>query len=150
MHLNLYCTKPISSKRGYNMDLKLCWLNRSHYREDTICLTRPNQCHASEETKYISTLLTKPLTFQRGNKNEYQLVFSNPIPCLQGHDMYLNMWPKSLPCQRGQIIHLSMCWPGISHASEKSNASQHVLTKPPTCQRGHYLQSQDVLTKTPI
>jgi hypothetical protein len=62
---------------------------------------------------------------------------------------------KPVPCQRGREIYLDMCWQNPSHSSEETkcistcvnqtkpmpkrthNASQHVLTKPHPCQRGH-------------
>ena len=151
----------------------MCWPNPSHASEDTKCISTcvdqtpplvartqsasqhmltefspcqrgqkmnlamwwPNLSHASEDKKCISLYLTNPIQASEVTKCISTSIEQNPS------------------YQRGQKMHLYMCWPNPSHASEdtkciatcvdktpplpvrKTNLSQHVLTKPIPWQR---------------
>ena len=41
------------------------------------------------------------------------------------------MFRKHLPCQRGRILYIYVCWPNTFHSRKDSNLSQHVFTKTP-------------------
>jgi hypothetical protein len=96
----------------------------------------PNPFHKSDHTKYISICVDYSPLMPTSTGNASQHVFTSL-------------------CQRSQKIHLNMCWPSPSHASEntkfistcvdhtypklarKQNVSQLVLTKPHPYQRGN-------------
>ena len=98
----------------------------------------PKPSHASEDKKCISKCVGKNQPMPARTENASQHVLT-----------------KCLPYQRRHKMHLSLCWPNPSHASEytkftltcvdKNNPiqtrthyeSQHVLTKHIPCQRVH-------------
>ena len=123
-----------------------------HKMYSIICL--PNPSYDTEDKKCIWTCVEKTHPMPARTQNVSQLVLNKAVPCQRGDRVYLNLcWPISR--QRGHKMYLNLCWPNITHASEDpkcistcvdqippmpartQNASQHVLTKPLQCQRGH-------------
>ena len=109
-------------------------------RGHKICLNLcgPNLSLAWEDTEYISTCVDQTNLTTARTQNVSQVVLT-----------------KHHSCQPGPKMHLNLCWPDASHASEDpkcistcvdqtppmtartQNASQHVLTKRLPCQRGN-------------
>ena len=124
-------TKPIPCQQGHKMYLNLCWTNHPHVSENRkyistcvdqtypmpaqhLCWTKcqwrhkmylnlcwPNNSDASEDTKCNSTCVNQTPSIPARTQNVSQLVLT-----------------KHFPCQRGHKMHLNMCRPILSHASE--------------------------------
>ena len=150
----LVLTKPLYCQHEHEMYFDSCWPNPSIGNMNTKCVSTcvdpcqrghkidltmccPNPSHAWEDTKCPSTCgdetCNKPARIQI--KSLFEV--TNTVPCQQEHKMHLNL-----------------CWPNLSHASEdistcfdqtplmaatRQNIPQLVLTKPRTCQRGHHM-----------
>jgi hypothetical protein len=63
----------------------------------------PKSFHASKDIKCTSTCVGQTPPMPAGIQNATQYVLTKPIPC-----------------QRGHKIHLNLCWPNPSHASNES------------------------------
>ena len=120
--------KPILCKGINKIHLNICWPNPS-------CASMIIKCILTlVEEKCISTCVDQTHPMPSRTQNASQLVPS-----------------KSNPCQRLHKMHLNMCWPNPSHASEETkwisicdnqtnprpastqNAYLHVLTEPIPC-----------------
>ena len=103
------------------MLLSYFWLIPSHVSENTklisTCVEKPIPCqwahkryhniawpnitHASKDSKYSSTWIDQNPSMKARTQNAWQHVLTKP-----------------LPCQRGQKMHLNMCWRNPSLISE--------------------------------
>ena len=71
-------TKPLPYQRTHNIDLNMTW---------------PNPSHTSMDTKYI-TCFAQTFPIPTWTLNESQHVLTEPLPCQQGHKIYLKLyWP---------------------------------------------------------
>ena len=155
------------------MHFDSCWPNPSIANMNTKCVstcvdqTNPMPVRTQNVSEHV---LTQPLKCQRGHK--IHLTMCCPIPSYAWEDTKcpstcvdetrnkpartqiksLFEVTKTVPCQQEHKMHLNLCWPNLSHASEdistcvdqtplmaatRQNIPQLVLTKPRTCQRCH-------------
>jgi len=117
-------TKPFICQREHKMYLNSCWLNPSHDREDT---------NVSQH------VMIKHIQCKRGHKKVTQHVLAKSTSNQRGHKMNLNMLTKFIQCQRRQKLHLNMCWPNQSYASEHSNSISTCDDENLPCQRGQLI-----------
>ena len=150
--------KPISSKRGQKIYLDLSWtiyLTCPRGIKIHLTMSWPNPSHTNKDTKCISTCVwTKHLMTERTENASLHLL-TKPIPCQQGHKMYLNLyWSNpSCACVENHCIsksvdqthpmpvrtkmYINMCCPNIYHASENTKVISTRVDKTHTCQLGH-------------
>jgi hypothetical protein len=122
-------------------------------------------CPNTLETKCVSTCIDQTPPMPARTENAFQHVLTKPLPCQLGHKIistFVDQTPAMprrtqnasqhvltipIPCQRRQYMHLKMCWPNPSNASEDTKFfstcvdktqpmtawTLHVLTKQITC-----------------
>ena len=134
-------------QRVHIMHHNMCWTDPSYTSKDTKCLLT---CVEREQTARIKNsfhhLLIKPLTCHRGHKIYLNMRLPNPSNASEDticnstcvdlpHPMPVRtqnisqlVLTKIIPVQRGDIMHLSMCWQ-TSMPARTQNTSQYVLTK---------------------
>jgi len=100
-------------------------------------------------------LLTQAIPFQREQKMHLNLCCQNIFHASKDMVCISTCVAQPIACQREYKMHLNFCWPNPTHVGEDTkfistcvekahplpartqNVSQHVLTKPVLCQRGH-------------
>jgi hypothetical protein len=137
----------------YKIHLNMCWQNPSHDSEDTKCIsTCVDQTPPTTVTTQIGShhVLTKPLPCQRW-QSESQHVLNKPISYQRGQTsistsfdqthhtptstiMHINLcWQKPIPCQGEHKMHVNMCRPNPSHASEHTKCFLTCVFRNPQC-----------------
>ena len=122
--------------RAATNNFNMCRSNPTHSSVDTTC----PRMHA--RTQSVSQyVMTQNILCQIGQKRFLNICLPKPLPCQQGHNVYLNTsWPKTSNAREFEI-RVSKCVDQTPHVPAKTeNDSQNVFTKTLPSQRRHKKQ----------